>query len=174
MGPKVLFDIFRFEEGLVVEHWDNFTEPTPPNESGHTATDGPTEVEDRDKTDSNKALVRSFYEAIFLQGRFDQMPQFFDGDRYIRHDARGGDNLSSLNKLMEEQAKQGATMSVSKIHLVLGEGNFVLVVAEGAISDKPVAYYDLFRVENNKIAEHWDVIESIPPQTEWRNQNGKF
>ncbi len=41
-------------------------------------------------------------------------------------------------------------------------------------SNKPVAYYDLFRVENGKIAEHWDVIENIPPQSEWRNQNGKF
>ena len=65
-------------------------------------------------------------------------------------------------------------MSVSKIHKILGQGNFVLVVAEGAISDKPVAYYDLFHVENNKIAEHWDVIENIPPQSEWKNQNGKF
>jgi hypothetical protein len=32
----------------------------------------------------------------------------------------------------------------------------------------------LYRIENGTIAEHWDNIESIPPQTEWKNQNGKF
>jgi predicted SnoaL-like aldol condensation-catalyzing enzyme len=38
----------------------------------------------------------------------------------------------------------------------------------------PTAFYDLFRVENGKIAEHWDVLETIPPETSWQNQNGKF
>jgi predicted SnoaL-like aldol condensation-catalyzing enzyme len=65
-------------------------------------------------------------------------------------------------------------MTVSKIDLILGQGNFVLVAASGAIAGKPVAYYDLFRVQNDKIAEHWDVIENIPPQDQFKNQNGKF
>ncbi|MFL5577163.1 MAG: hypothetical protein ACJ79S_14465 [Gemmatimonadaceae bacterium] len=29
-------------------------------------------------------------------------------------------------------------------------------------------------VENGKIAEHWDTIETIPARSEWKNQNGKF
>jgi predicted SnoaL-like aldol condensation-catalyzing enzyme len=32
----------------------------------------------------------------------------------------------------------------------------------------------LFRVENNRIAEHWDVIEAIPAKETWKNNNGKF
>ena len=173
-GPKVFFDIFKFEDGKIVEHWDNLTAATPPNQSGHTATDGPTEAEDLDRTEENKALVKDFYETIFLRADFQKLGQFFQGDKYIRHDARGGDNLSSLQALMQEQAKQGVTMKVDKIALILGQVNFVLVAAGGSISDKPVAYYDLFRVEENKIAEHWDVIEEIPPREQWRNQSGKF
>ena len=61
-----------------------------------------------------------------------------------------------------------------KIHRVLGEGNFVLVVSEGKFGKKSTSFYDLFRVENGKIKEHWDVIETIPPRTEWKNENGKF
>ena len=52
--------------------------------------------------------------------------------------------------------------------------NFVLVVSEGSFGDAPTAYYDLFRVEEGRIAEHWDVIETIPPREAWKNDNGKF
>ncbi len=102
------------------------------------------------------------------------MGTFFDGDNFIRHDARGGDGLSALAALMQEQAKQGIVMKVGKIEKVLGEGDFVLVAASGSIADKPVAYYDLFRVANGKIAEHWDTIQNIPAQDERKNQDGKF
>lgn len=35
-------------------------------------------------------------------------------------------------------------------------------------------YYDLFRVENGKTAEHWDIMEPIADKSAWQNQNGKF
>src|SRR5258706_498873 len=63
---------------------------------------------------------------------------------------------------------------IDKIHRVLGEGNFVLVVSEGHFGKDHDAFYDLFRVENSKIAEHWDVIEPIPAKENWKNNNGKF
>ncbi len=59
-------------------------------------------------------------------------------------------------------------------HQVLAQGNFVLAVSEGTFGDKPTAYYDLWRVENGKIAEHWDVMETIADESTWQNQNGKF
>jgi len=173
-GKKIFFDIFRFEGGLIVEHWDNISDQASTNESGHTQTDGPVEVADRHETEKNKALLRDFYEKIFLEGKFGSMPDFFDGDKFIRHDSRGGDGLSALNSLMKEQAQKGIVMQVSKIELILGEGNFVLVAASGAIAGKPVAYYDLFRVQAGKIAEHWNVIEEVPPASEWKNKSGKF
>jgi predicted SnoaL-like aldol condensation-catalyzing enzyme len=58
--------------------------------------------------------------------------------------------------------------------MVIGEGNFVLVVSEANLGGKPSAIYDLFRLENGKIAEHWDIIDSIPPKDQWKNANGKF
>jgi predicted SnoaL-like aldol condensation-catalyzing enzyme len=71
-------------------------------------------------------------------------------------------------------AEHGVTVRYDKIHKVLGEGDFVLVASEGSYNEQPTSFYDLFRVENGKIAEHWDTIEPIPPETEWQNQNGKF
>jgi predicted SnoaL-like aldol condensation-catalyzing enzyme len=70
------------------------------------------------------------------------------------------------------------------VHKTLGEGDFVLTVSEvhfavsGASRPAPswqhVSFYDLFRVQGGKIAEHWDSIEAIPPRDQWKNGNGKF
>ena len=56
----------------------------------------------------------------------------------------------------------------------VGEGNFVLVVSEGSFAGNPTAFYELFRVDSGKLAEHWDTVEAIPPKDQWKNGNGKF
>jgi len=58
--------------------------------------------------------------------------------------------------------------------MVLGEGNFVLTASAGSVGDVPTAFYDLFRLANGRIVEHWDVLQTIPPHAEWMNSNGKF
>ncbi len=174
-GPKIGFDIFRFQDGKIVEHWDNLQEkPAKPNPSGHTMTDGPTTAKDMDKTDTNKKLVRAFVEDILVNGRMEKLAGYFEGDNYVQHNPQIGDGLSGLGKALEALAKQGITMKYDKVHKVLAEGNFVLVISEGKFGGKHMAFYDLFRVERGKIAEHWDTIETIPPREQWKNSNGKF
>jgi len=173
-GPKVGFDIFRFEDGKIVEHWDNLAELTQVNLSGHSQTDGAEELKDLDKTESNKALVDDFLNTVLVNGGFDKMANYFDGDNYIQHNSMIGDGLSGLGKALEEMAKNGVTMVYNKVHKVLGEGNFVLAVSEGKFAGKHTSFYDLFRIENGKIAEHWDIIETIAPEDTWKNTNGKF
>jgi predicted SnoaL-like aldol condensation-catalyzing enzyme len=173
-GPKIGFDIFRFEEGKIVEHWDNLQETAKPNPSGNTMIDGATEVKDLEKTEANKTLVKNFVEDILVNGKMDKLAEYFDGDNYIQHNPLIPNQLSGLGKALAEWAKQGITMKYDKIHQVLGEGNFVLVVSEGHLAGKHNSFYDLFRVENGKIAEHWDTIEEIPAKETWKNNNGKF
>lgn len=174
-GPKIGFDIFRFEDGQIVEHWDNLqVTPTAANPSGHTMTDGPTQATDQAKTNANKTLVRSFVDDILVNRRLDKLAGYFNGDRYIQHNPQIADGLSGLGNALEAMAKQGITMKYDKIHLVLGQGNFVLVQSEGSLGGKPTSFYDLFRVETGTIAEHWDTIETIPATSAWKNNNGKF
>lgn len=174
-GPKTGFDIFRFENGKIVEHWDNLQEtPAQPNPSGHTMTDGATEIKDLDKTEANKTLVRDFVDDILVHGKMEKFAGYFDGDHYIQHNPNIPDQLSGLGAALETLAKQGVFLKYQTIHTVLGEGNFVLVVSEGHFGKDHNAFYDLFRVENGKIAEHWDVIEPIPGKENWKNNNGKF
>ncbi len=174
-GPKVGFDIFRFEDGKIVEHWDNLQDkPTAANPSGRTMLDGPTEATDLDKAEANKALVRAFIDDILVNGRMDKLAGYFDGDHYLQHNPQVADGLSGLGAALEAFARQGLTLKYDRIHRVLGEGNFVLVVSEGTFGGRATSFYDLFRVADGKIAEHWDTIEAIPPRAQWKNDNGKF
>lgn len=173
-GPKIGFDIFRFENGKIVEHWDNLQETAPANPSGNSMIDGAATASELDRTEANKALVAQFVDDILVNRRLEKLAGYFDGDSYIQHNPQIANGLSGLGAALEAMAKAGITMKYDKVHKVLGEGNFVLVVSEGSFGGKPTAFYDLFRAENGKIAEHWDTLETIPPQSEWKNQNGKF
>lgn len=174
-GPKIGFDVFRFEQGQIVEHWDNLVEtPSQPNPSGHTMTDGSTELKDLDKTSENKALVQQFVQDVLMGQAPEKLTSYFDGDNYVQHNPSIADGLSGLGAALEEMAKNNVALVYSKLHKVLGEGNFVLTISEGKLGAQEVTYYDLFRVEHGKIAKHWDVIEPLLPKEQWQNTNGKF
>ncbi|WP_339273341.1 nuclear transport factor 2 family protein [Paenibacillus sp. FSL W8-0187] len=55
-GPKIIIDIFRFENGLIVEHWDNMQEMVERTPSNHTMIDGPVTIKDSDKTDLHSPI----------------------------------------------------------------------------------------------------------------------
>lgn len=173
-GSKIGFDIFRFENGLIVEHWDNLIQKAPINPSSHSQTDGATTITDLDKTEVNKALVSSFLTDVLINGRMDKLQGYFNDDNYIQHNPNIADGLSGLGQALEGMAKQGISMVFNKTHKVLGQGNFVLAISEGTFAGQPTSYYDLFRIENGKIAEHWDVMETIAPEADRKNTNGKF
>lgn len=173
-GPKIGFDVFRFEDGKIVEHWDNLQETAEPNPSGHTMIDGDKELKDLDKTEVNKTLVTTFVEDILINGKMEKLAGYYDNDNYIQHNPMIPDKVSGLGSVLGELAKQGIFLKYDKIHRVLGQGNFVLVISEGHFGKDHNAFYDLFRVENGKIAEHWDVIEKMTPKENWKNNNGKF
>lgn len=174
-GDQVAFDIFRFDaEGQIAEHWDNLADVAAPNPSGHTQTDGPAEATSKDKTEANRALVEAFLIDV-MQGKHpEKTPEYFDGDAYIQHNTAIADGLSGLGAALDAMAAQGIQMIYDTTHMVLAEGDFVLGVSEGTFGGAHTAYYDLWRVEDGKIAEHWDVMTTIPEASEWVNDNGKF
>lgn len=173
-GPKVGFDIFRFERGKIVEHWDNLQTAAGPNASGHTMIDGPTAPTELERTEENKALVHAFVVDILVNGRMEKLASYFNGDAYTQHNPQIADGLSGLANALAAMAKAGIALQYDRIHRVLGEGSFVLTVSEGALGAAPASFYDLFRVENGMIAEHWDTIEAIPDRNQWQSSNGKF
>ena len=67
---------------------------------------------------------------------------------------------------LKSLAEAGMPMVFEKNHAVFGEGNFVIAVSEGIFMKEKVAFYDIFRIENGKVVEHWDTIEKILPESD--------
>jgi predicted SnoaL-like aldol condensation-catalyzing enzyme len=172
-ASAIAFDLFRFDKGKIVEHWGGQDSEKAPNASGRTEVDGPTEVLDREKTEANRTLVRTYRETVMVAMRADRIEEFIEDANYKNHASEIGDGIAGLRRRIASVAKEGGQLYLTPRRYV-AEGNFVLVLSEGDIPTGPTALYDLFRVENGKIVEHWDVLSPVPPRDQWRNANGPF
>lgn len=168
------FEVFRFEDGQAVEHWDNIQERLGPNQTGRSMVDGTTESIDHDLTEENRTFVRSFVETVLVDGQLDKLTSYVDQTGYIEHNPRLEDGVSTLRLALEAQSGSHRQIDYQRVHRVLAEGSFVLCVSEGNFNGVHSAFYDLFRVANGKITEHWDTTEKVAPLNEWKNDNGKF
>jgi predicted SnoaL-like aldol condensation-catalyzing enzyme len=172
-GPQIAFDLFRFKDGKIVEHWGGQEPEAPPNLSGRTQVDGPTEILDREKTEANRRLVRTYRETVMVELRFDRIEEFIEDTHYAQHAHQIGDGIARLRDRIASVAKEGGQLHLAPRRFV-AEGNFVLVLSEGDLPTGHTALYDLFRVQNGKIVEHWDVLTPIPPQDQRKNSNDPF
>ncbi|MFR9650677.1 MAG: nuclear transport factor 2 family protein [Rikenellaceae bacterium] len=170
-GDRVGFDIFRFEDDLIVEHWDNMCEAVEkPNASGHTMIDGGTTIVDREDGEHNKPLIVRYISDVLIDGKLSELESYIYGNSYLEHNPYSGDGIDALRSMIVNSGIKYRT-----IHKVLGEGNFVLAVCEGYDMDENrLSIYDLYRLDDDKIVEHWGVTEVIPDRSEWKNDNGKF
>lgn len=174
MGEQVAFDIFRIDgDGKIAEHWDNLAAKAEANPSGHTQIDGTMEKM-LNGTEETRKVVAGFVGDVLRGENPDKLTSYFEGDAYIQHNTAIADGLSGLGAALAAMAEQGIQMIYDKTYMVLADGNFGLAVSEGTFGGVHTSYYDLFRVEDGKIAEHWDVMETIAEKSTWQNQNGKF
>ncbi|MFJ6726422.1 nuclear transport factor 2 family protein [Streptomyces sp. NPDC091281] len=174
-GRTVAWDVFRFEQGRIVEHWGTHQPAAGPNGAGHTEIDGPTRVVDNQRTDANKRLVWQGMTEVFMQGDFSRYGEpIWKADTYIQHSLGvASDGVAGSKPFYESLVKTGK-LRVDKINKVFGEGNFTLVIGQGSYEGTPYSYYDLFRLSRGKIVEHWDVMNPLTPADQAKNANGQF
>lgn len=169
----VTFDIYRMRDGQAAEHWDAIAPIVEKTASGRSQVDGPTTITDLDRTEANKRLAVALVEDVLLGKNPAKMTEYISAEEYHQHNTAIKDGLSGLVEAVQYLTSQNNMFRYTKIHKVLGEGNFVLTVSEGEWSGKTHAFYDLFRMKNGKIVEHWDIIQAIP-RANLANTNGMF
>ncbi|MBU6955409.1 hypothetical protein [Hahella sp. HN01] len=171
---KAAFEVFRFEDGLAVEHWDNLQPLAGPNPSGHGMLDGPQQSSDLHLTETNRTLVREYVNEVLINRQLQRLEDFVSGTDFIQHNPEMRDGVASLHEALSIRENDRYALTYTTLHRVLAEGDFVLSVSEALWRDTHSSFYDLFRVQAGKIVEHWDTIEPIPPRSQWKNDNGKF
>jgi len=162
----VSFDFFDFhEDGRMAAHWDAMMCDTPPNASGHGLTDNISPITDLELTEENKAKLTAAFD-VFVNGTpeeaFATLQTTFHAD-YIQHNPDGSDGIEGF---LAAQMSSEVTprWQFTKLHKLIGEGNYVLAISEGNHVGVHSVFYDLVRFENGKVAEHWDVIQAVPTE----------
>lgn len=169
------FEIFRFEDGQAVEHWDNIQKRQEPNVSGNTMIDGETKVIDHDKTERNRRVIQSFVEDVLIHGCVAKLDDYVNRQEFTEHNPRFENDLDKLSSALSQPSADGEIpIKYEKMHRLLAQGNFVLSVCEGHVNQVPSSFFDLYRLKDGKIVEHWDTTEAIPAREKWKNSNGKF
>ncbi|MGY3803892.1 nuclear transport factor 2 family protein [Pigmentibacter ruber] len=170
----VAFHILRVDDkGMIAEHWNTMTTWVEKTASGRTQIDGPIFSEDLNKTETNKKIVMGFLEDVLMGQHPENITKYVSDKEYHQHNPMIKDGLQGIYEAVKFLTSQNNMSRYTKIHKLLGEGNFILSISEGNWNKKQHVFYDLFRVKDNKLVEHWDVIQEIPTQN-LANKNTMF
>lgn len=116
--------------------------------------------------EQNKKSVMEFYELAFNQHKPTEAAKKYFGDKYIQHNPHVPNGAAAFYNYFEDFFKKNPKSHV-KIHRALADGDLVALHLHSKIDDKDLgrAVVDIFRLENGKIVEHFDVVQAVPEKT---------
>lgn len=119
-----------------------------------------------------KQTVLDFYEIALNQKYFDRAKKYM-GNQYVLHNPLAKDGVEGFGEYIN-YLKNSFPYLHSAIKRVLVDGDYVILHVHSIKEPqtKGQAIIDIFRLEDMKIVEHWDVIQDIPEQP--ANTNGMF
>jgi predicted SnoaL-like aldol condensation-catalyzing enzyme len=123
---------------------------------------GPAHAAETAQEEANKKIVLDFYEKALNQKDFAAAAQHL-GPRYVQHNPNAADGPEGFHKFVDFlRAKY--PQSHSDIKRAFADGDYVIlhVHAVREPGQRGSAIVDIFRLENQKVVEHWDVIQPIP------------
>jgi predicted SnoaL-like aldol condensation-catalyzing enzyme len=118
-----------------------------------------------DQLESNRQTVVSFYEAGLNKKDFDAAHPYL-GSSYKQHNPNAADGVEGFRGFVA-YSKEHTPNSHSEIKHAFADGDFVILHVHKTTGpdDRGVAIIDIFRLENGKIVEHWDVTQVVPERT---------
>jgi predicted SnoaL-like aldol condensation-catalyzing enzyme len=122
--------------------------------------------------EANKKTVLEFYEAGLNKKDFDAASKYF-GPKYIQHNPGAPDGIEGF-KTFVNFLKSKFPSSHSEIKKVFADGDYVILHVHAVREPGTLgrAIVDIFRLEDGKIVEHWDVAQDIPEKMP--HNNGMF
>lgn len=170
----VTTDLFDTDgNGKIVEHWDVIHARGGTNPGGHNQIDGATEITDLHLTEVNKEIVRRLLTDAFCETPTAPFSDFISSETYINHNPDAPDGLAALLEMDSSSRANGEALFYRDVHRIIGQGNFVVSFAHQVWNSIDYAAFDIFRLENGLIVEHWDNVETLPAPEDLVN-SGKF
>lgn len=113
--------------------------------------------------EENKRVVWGFLETVFNEHKVDEGMDAYVGETYTQHNPGVADGVEAFRENFKETFAKNPE-SYFDIKRMFCEGDHVTVHAHWTQNkdDRGSAVMDIFRLENGRIVEHWDVIQPIP------------
>ena len=127
---------------------------------------------DAKQMEENKKTVAAFYDAVLNQKDFDAAAKYL-GNRYTQHNPVAADGPQGLKGFIAFLKEKFAN-NHSEIKRIFADGDYVIVHVHAVREPgtRGNAIVDIFKLENGKVVEHWDVIQPVPEKA--ANNNGMF
>jgi len=122
--------------------------------------------------EANKKVAQAFYDAAINKKNYEEAVKYL-GAQYKQHNPTAADGAEGLKGFIEF-LKTRFPNQRGEIKRVIAEGDLVVLHVHSTRGDNTPgrAIVDIFRVQNGKVVEHWDVIQDIPEKAS--NSNGMF
>ncbi len=164
------FDIFRIENGIIQEHWDvqaAINNPLISPANGNTVFDGTNSNQKRSIQieAKNKEIIQIFFDEFFNKGNANILDEIMTED-YIQHNYDIPNGRESIKPFVAKGAFPAEIKHMVAFKDLVFVHTFYPILNSVAV--------DLFRLENAKIAEHWDVVQQITPASETVSANPMF
>lgn len=169
------FDLYRLDNGTIVEHWDMIQNVSAKTASGNSMfsdlykyANGAQNITE-EQEEANKRLVINAYDGVFNGRQLGLLDRFWAGEDFIQHNPQIANGTEALKEIFDEIFPEGSFM---KLHHAIADGDLVFTHSQGLMPGDDenneftgIALGDLFRVVDGKIVEHWDVIQPVPATT---------
>jgi predicted SnoaL-like aldol condensation-catalyzing enzyme len=124
------------------------------------------------RLEANKKVAVAFYDAAINKKDFAEASKYL-GSSYKQHNPTAADGADGLKHFIDF-LKSRYPNQKGDIKRVIAEGDLVVLHVHSTRGDNTPgrAIVDIFRIENGKVVQHWDVIQDIPEKA--ANDNGMF
>ena len=114
-------------------------------------------------SETNKALVIEAFHTLFNRRDYAAAERFWSPN-YVQHSAHIAPGRGGLFDLV----RAAPEMLRYEHRLIMAEGDFVMVHGRFSGSGRPAAWIavDILRIEDGRLAEHWDVLQDEVTETE--------
>lgn len=120
----------------------------------------------------NKETAIAFFNAVVVKKDFASAVKYM-GPWFTEHSPHGTDGVAGIKNLIEF-LKNTYPNSRAEIKRAIADGDYVMLHVHSIFEPNTLgtAVAEIFRFDNGKVVEHWDVMQDVPAHSD--NNNGMF